>query len=671
MFNPSGPMPVFFFGSPEFSAEFEKLAAKIDFQPLKNATDVGFHRGGVVVVIELDHVARASMEELKRLQENLSWGAVQAMGFVVPFHDQSSPKDLRERIQKRIAQAGDEEAETLRRLLSELWRYGIAQWPQTEFEIHLTGALRRAAREIRRYQRFAFLNSIMMPLDGFPRAFFIFGALGAWLPTLLSWWFLPSWLPALARIQALAIAYPLRNLIRANRKGWRLSDRRSLVSGYSWTLGIHLVALTVVMGKSITSLLPWLALGLALHAAWEAWGHLRERFSHAEAMIPWLAEEDGVRQWRSANPHAESIRMSKLADEKENDRMLRQMRFKTRWGMFRDASPATWSRVFISHRRREHGDGIALAVHDALKTRGLMQPWVDLRDLLDGQWAFDLSMAMAQCGVFVLVVTRETEDEQGDNPQETWGQGMGFVTGELELAFNLAVQYGQPEIIIIEAGASVEDLDLPEELRHNLRQFERFELKPPKKDGEYGDRIRESVIADEIESVLYRDPPTQIISPQVNGVLTLVFTSLWLSRIVSVPILAGMMFGWRPELAVWQQGLLLLSLFSGSVTTHLGDLIERATMPANPILYQVGKPITGFGLRHYLLLWLAAGVFLWQVWDIGANPWLQTALWCALWLNLNGSLFTPTIWQSERQKQAPPKTTDPVVPTPSSSSTSS
>ena len=79
---------------------------------------------------------------------------------------------------------------------------------------------------------------------------------------------------------------------------------------------------------------------------------------------------------------------------------------------------------------------------------------------------------------------------------------MGFVTGELELAFNLAVQYGQPEILIVEAGASVDDLDLPNELRNNIRNLQRFPLADAESEEPLPSVLARAGIVDAIESSL-------------------------------------------------------------------------------------------------------------------------------------------------------------------------
>jgi len=664
-FDPSGSMPVVFVGSSRLQSRFRDLASRIDIQALKTSRRVGFHRGGIVVVIELDYLASCCIDELIQAGEILSWGAVQAMGYVVPFCNASGPGQakLRKEIRQNIEQndvKDSSRAQKLSELMSQLVRYQCPPWEEDEFEDRIVAAVRRASGYIRHYQWIAFINAIIGWVDSIPRTFFIFWPFLGWLVTLVTVWWSPSTLfPMMIGTQAASLAYPVRNLLRVNYLGWVLSDRKGHRQGLATLLVLNSIVLAIVGHNHVTVLCVGLSLGLVLHAVWELWAHSRERYSHAESLIPLLAQEEGRRDYTPLSPHAESIRITSFSDESASSKLLRMMRHKTRWGMFRDASPTIWHNVFISHRCLHHGNTIALAIYDGLKRRGLMSPWVDLCDLNEGKWDFDISTAFARTGTFVVVLTREKEDiASGD-----WAHKMGFVAGELELAFNLSVQYGQPEILIVECGANVDELNLPEELRNNIDRgkIPRLVCNIPQNGSKLPQEVDTRQIVEAIEATLYRKTPTGIVSRGFTSLLSLGYFALWLSRLVTIPMLLALVFGWRTELQAWQQCIFILSLFSGSITTTLSDVVQRASMNSARVLHHMGKPISAFGARYYVVAWLAAVVFIWNLWDFERQPLLQVTLCAALWLNLNASLLMPTIWNAERQKHASPRESEYTV----------
>jgi hypothetical protein len=305
-----------------------------------------------------------------------------------------------------------------------------------------------------------------------------------------------------------------------------------------------------------------------------------------------------------------------------------------------------WNKVFLSHRNAGRGLVLTHLIDQHLQASGDFPTFVDFSEVASArEWLPQIFGPLAECGIFIVVLTPTVEPK--------------WVLKELNFAAALLNRFGEPKIIIVECGCTLEDLPPLESVKrvHEQISANRLTIRNGNDLRQLPARVQELC-----ERFRDRDYPVQL---RLGGGVSRVLRWLW-SRVFTEPLVqllgllcagavayGGYEWSW---LGAGALAVLWAAPFCQSpaimVDAFLGTLGISYRMP------QAGIHRFHFDLQnrrhHYFALqWLRrvclfhGTISLVLLWRCDAMT-IMCGVITGLSLGMISPYFSPTHWQNQR-----------------------
>lgn len=402
-----------------------------------------------------------------------------------------------------------------------------------------------------------------------------------------------------------------------------------ILAVYCWQ---NLIPLHISLEISLTSVI--------FYSIWEFYSKPTEKLE----LCKMICSKDLDYIHRNEYKNQESTNPLPQENEREVDHALRKLKNLTRYGFMFPSNPWNWRNVFISHRNNDLGIAVTKSIAESLKKRNLMLPFVDFLNIKEGEFRTAIAEALWRSGTFISVLTP-------DNPQK-----QEWVQRELNAAFYFYIQYGEPYIIIIEAGQSIKDMQLDKQLIQMVehKKIPCISLESTKIEENHEILLNQQNVIEIIENSLFRDYHITIMGNDLNNLMyigyllmliafpiSFIALSMFLLNIISINNLPILTF-------------ILVNVFAISAYQPLSTVFSRFTASRFAI-DSINPPLLSSDtIVNYILLWITFILLvLMKTQDSNLHLCVISIL-IGTAINIYSNSFVPTIWQGRKQYYCPP-----------------
>jgi hypothetical protein len=618
--------------------EFNAEVRDVDNNLLQQTNDsvIGLSASWNIIFVDLEFLLAEGSENIKEIIETFLPTAAGINSYWMPF---------------TIAKERSDFIPNLQMLMSELPEIQVSNLESIDaFYDFAVKGIRNSRGYIRKQQRHYFLIYNLSSIIDQPIRI-LYNGIAPLSPliALISSFFLPEIIPKIFLILALAgIGFPISQLVQKRDPKTAYKPVYPLKGYAIFILLLNVFCLYYFRNfLSPIAVLGYILISVIIYQLWTLYSKPVEKLELCRI----ICSNELDYKNKVNYPGQESTDPWKQQGERLEDQSLRKLKNLSLYGFTFPSNHLNWRHTFLSHRNNDLGKKSTEIIYRSLKKRGLVIPFVDFLDIKEGSFRKEIADALYRCGTFVSILTTDTPEK------------LEWIERELNSAFYLFIQYGQPSIIIIEIGIKVENLNLDSKLLEMVK-----DKKIPVIELEDNENLDEQIsrknVVSLIENNLFRDYPILFFNQFITDFFSLLYFLLCLLFPFSLTAVIFVLFkqnnidSWLGILTDYPFlfSIATINIFAISNYVSIPEIFHKFTA-SRFALDEINPPLIGVEeFFAYLVLWIIIiTIFLTSFWNDNMWELAFVSMLVGIVINLLSPLFIPTIWQGRKQYYVPPK----------------